>query len=388
MLESLRRRAPIERAAPSLWEANEWLTEFPTGNPVLTGDYQALALPAFWRGVNLRTSVLSTLPLWAQVDGRTVGVNPPIVEQPDPTEDRQVTLTRLAASLVLRGEYVAVLGSFDGDGFPQALKVIDPAMAQLELDGTWTINGQRYSRDEVLHRPSFILPGELRGISVVELFRRVLEGEAAAQQFQRQFYLDGAPPTAVVTVNKPDLQPKDLDLFKKTWTEKLRGRREPVFVPGDTSVSMLPLSHRDAQYLESRQFALTDIANIVGLPPYFVGSPGSNNTYANLSDQRRDLIDLYLRGDVYSLERGFSSLVPDGVAVRYDSSSFLRLDPKGTADTLAVESQWMTVDEIRAVQGLDPLPDGAGKVLGSLVLPGAPAAPAPSDPATGGGPDA
>ena len=56
---------------------------------------------------------------------------------------------------------------------------------------------------------------------------------------------------------------------------------------------------------------------------------------------------------------------------KFDPKSFLRLDPKGTADTLAVQSQWMTIDEIREVQGLPPLPNGAGAMLAGAMLPGA-----------------
>lgn len=112
------------------------------------------------------------------------------------------------------------------------------------------------------------------------------------------------------------------------------------------------LTNQDSQFLESRQFAVTDMANIVGVPPYFIGAPGSSSIYSNLTDQRRDLLDVYLRGDLYAIERGLTSLLPDGLVAKFDPNSFLRMDPKATAETLAVESQWMTINEIRAVRGL------------------------------------
>jgi len=375
MLSALRRRTPIERAAgdgPEQWRGYSVASHFAAAgrNP--------LAIPAFYRGLAHRTSILSTLPLVPEIDGRPAGVPVELIDQPDPAEDRQTTIARMEASLVLRGEYVCVLGQPDPDGYVRALKVVDPAQATLERDGSWTIGDVRFPPSRILHRAPMALPGETRGVSVVELFRRTITGELAAAEFQANFYLDGGQPTTVLVNSDPDATPKDLEEMIQRYLSKVRGgRREPIAIPSTIAVQTMALSNSDSQFLESRQFAMTDVANIVGVPAYFVGAPGSSSIYSNLTDQRRDLLDVYLRGSLYCIERGFSSLLPEGLTAKFDPNSFLRMDPKATADTLAVEAQWMMVDEIRAVQGLPPLPNGAGQVIGSTVLPGAAPAPTP-----------
>lgn len=321
-------------------------------------DRTALAIPAFYRGLSLRTGVLSTLPLKAHAGGEQLDFMPPILAQPDPSENRQVTITKIEASLVLRGEAVCVLGGFDEFGFPNVLTVINPDLAALNADGSWTINNKKVSRDEILHIVAFALPGETRGCGAVELHRMSIEGEGRAQEYQRNFYQYGAQPSIVVTVNRPDVSVEELEALKRSWVSKLRSRREPIIVPGDTSVSPLTLSNRDSQFIEGRQFALSDIANIVGVPGYFLGAPGAPMTYSNVTDQRRDLLDLYLRSDLYAIERAFSSLLPDPVKAEFSTDAFLRLDAKGTAEVMAIETQWLTINELRALKNLAPLPGG------------------------------
>jgi HK97 family phage portal protein len=367
MLRALRRRADvqIERAAGDL----------PTYWPGVSGHMAGVGrnpmhIPAFFRGMLHRCTLISTMPLVPEIDGQPAGVPIEIIEQPDPTEDRQTTISRLAASLILHGEYVAVLGSFDPDGFPRALKVVDPSQAKLELDGSWTIGNRSFSPGQVLHCVPMALPGETRGVSVVELFRRTFTAEIAAAEFQQNFYLDGGSPITTISNSDEDAPPEEMQEVLNRYMSKIRGgRREPIILPAYLTVSSLPLNNRDAQFLESRQFAITDIANIVGVPGYYVGAPGSSSIYSNITDQRRDLLDTYLRGDLYAIERGFTSLLPEGLKAKFDTKSFLRADARGTAETLAIESQWMTINEIRAVEGLPPIP--GGDVIGSTVLPGA-----------------
>ena len=81
-------------------------------------------------------------------------------------------------------------------------------------------------------------------------------------------------------------------------------------------------------------------------------------TYSNVTDQRRDLLDLYLRGDLYAIERAFSSLLPDPVKAEFSTDAFLRLDAKGTAEVMAIETQWLTINELRSLKNLAPLPGG------------------------------
>lgn len=373
MLRGLRTRlAPdVERAADG--EANYWRS-FSSGN--YFGARDPMAIPAFYRGLQHRTGLLSTLPLVAEIDGRPVGVPIELLDQPDPTEDRQETISRMEASAILRGEILCVLGNFDEDGYARALKVVDPHEARKEDDGSWSIGGRRFMPGEILHVIPNAMPGHTRGLSAVELFRRQINGEIAAAEYQANFYLDGGQPTTVLRVKEPDTPPEEVEALLQRYASKVAtGRRQPIALPEFIDVESLSLSNSDSQFLESRQFAMVDIANIVGVPPYLIGAPGSSSVYSNDFEQRRALLDIYLRADVYAIERAFTSLLPPGIKAKFDPRSWLRLDPKGTAEVLQLTAHLQTVNEQRAVLGLDPIPDGDR--LASSALPGA--APAPTN---------
>lgn len=330
--------------------------------------HKGLALPAFFRGVRLRSDLISTLPLVATYDDVVLDVVPPILAQPDPTEDRTTTIAKMEASLILHGEVVAVLGDWDELGFPNVLKVVHPHDAQLAPPPrpgerwvkSWTIGGRTYGADEVLHIVPFALPGELRGVGALELHRRTIEGELTAQAVQRSFHEDGAMPSQIIHA-PAEWSPTELADFKSQWMAKLRGRREPIVLPDNITSEPFSISQADAQWVESRQLALVDIAAMVGVPAHYLGWQGSSRTYTNALDERRDLIDLHLRGSVYGIERGCSTLVP--VVAKFDTGSFLRLNERETAEVLRIEGAWTTVDEIRAIKRMPPLPDGRGSML-------------------------
>lgn len=373
MLKSFRKQPTIERSivAPLYQGLDNFWPQFSAEGYFTTAASNPLAIPAFYRGLRHRTGIISSLPLQVEDNDKPVFEPIPLIEKPDPSEDRQVTICRLEASLVLCGEYVCVLAGFDEDGFPSVLKVIDPSQATLNPDGTWLIGDRTFQPYEILHRIALAIPGETRGISVVDLFRRQINGELIAADYQNNFYRTGGQPTTIIKNSDVAATPEDMEKLKTRYMQKVSGgRREPIVVPDTVTIQTQALTNKDSQFLESRQFAMTDIANMVGVPPYFIGAPGSASTYSNITDQRRDLVDIYLRDDIYSIERGLTSLLPEGLKVKFNPKSFLRLDPKAEAETLAVQSQWMTVDEIRAVQGLDPLPGGQGSVIGSQMAPG------------------
>lgn len=379
MFRALRTEVDVARADPTTWEAHEWLGRFPSGSPATSSDMEAVGLPAFYRGLQIKSNLISTLPAHVVgTDGKSLPdmSDLPMVKQPNPAERRMLTISKMVISLLLRGEILVVLDNFievEDGALPASIVVVDPAMASRSSDGTrWDIAGKRYPADQVLWATLFVLPGQSRGLSVIDIFQRLLNGELVMQDFQRKFYYDGAMPTIVATVKRPDVSEEQLSKWKISFMEKVAARREPVFLPGDLELTPLSLNNKDAQFLESRQFSLTDMANILGLPPYFLGASGSSNVYSNIVDQRRDLIDVYLRGELRLLEDCFTQLIPSPLSWKFDPSDFLRLDPKAMADMLNIAAGWMTLNEVRAMQGLDPLPDNIGNQIAALFKPGAP----------------
>jgi HK97 family phage portal protein len=323
----------------------------------LADECTPLSLPSFRAAVDLKGSMVGSLPVYTEVNGRRNDFVPPILYQPDPSATRLTTLHQMIASFIFQGEVVAPITSWDDRGFAQSLTVVDPSRAELAADGqSWRIGNVTLSRFEVLHLVRFPLPGSIRGVGSVQLNRDFFRGVEAQERFQRDFYLNGGTPSVVMTLAE-GAGPDELAEARAAWVQKTL-RREPVIVPNTQKAEAFQLSNVDQQYLGSKQFTLTEISNIVGLPGAFIGAPNASQTYANINDTRRELVDVYLRPDIVLLEWGFSTLLADGMKAKLDTTALLRTDPMATAQLLTAELAYKTLNEVRGELRLPPVPGG------------------------------
>lgn len=318
-----------------------------TGLPILTGgglvgERGALALPAYYRAVRLKSDIISTLPLYAYDGDQRLDEDdqPDIIRQPDPNEGRTVTLMRLASSLILRGNGFALLGGHDALGFPRVAKVIPTEWVsyRMERDGSFTmlVNGNPVERHQLLHVRGLVLAGEPFGLSNVAVFRRTLGNIDQLEQFTGNYYRDNATPSGVIKNTGEDLSPDEQTKLKRQWISMQRGNREPVVLNRDLDYATVPMSADDAQFIETKVRSLTDIANMVGVPGYFVGAEQSTMTYTNTGQEGLHLSKLYLRSEIAAVEEAFSALLPAGITARFDLDDLHRADQKTLVDTLAV----------------------------------------------------
>jgi phage portal protein BeeE len=113
------------------------------------------------------------------------------------------------------------------------------------------------------------------------------------------------------------------------------------------------------------------------MPPRYVGLPsGDSSTYATARDNDAALMRFGLAGYVDGQGEALSSLLPPGrnesedETVRNDTDALLRgtiLDRITVWDS-GLSAGWLTVDEVRQSEGLDPLAESGARSL--PVLPG------------------
>ena len=80
-----------------------------------------LSIPGLWRGVTLISDTIGALPIHAYRGDQRIEPMPPILERPYPNETRIETMSAIAASLIIHGNYVAVLGDIGANGYPESL---------------------------------------------------------------------------------------------------------------------------------------------------------------------------------------------------------------------------------------------------------------------------
>jgi HK97 family phage portal protein len=133
--------------------------------------------------------------------------------------------------------------------------------------------------------------------------------------------------------------------------------REPAVLNESTKFEPISDNAGDAQLVESRTFDLTEIANMLGLPAYYLGAPNSSRTYSNIENEQQQLLRFSLAPWMIRFEQAFSDLLPRGQVAKFNVDAFLRTDTltRYQAHKIGIEGGFLTPDEARALEDLQPI---------------------------------
>jgi HK97 family phage portal protein len=168
-------------------------------------------------------------------------------------------------------------------------------------------------------------------------------------------------PSGYLKATQPGLTPDDAEKLAERWMEK-HGQARQVAVLGNT-VEFVPinLSPVDAELVKMQDFSLREIAHAFGMSAHYLDVVGATGTYANVQDRAVDFRQFTLLPWARLIESELDTRLPAGTGLR------LRLDglERGTTGQRyddygkALAGGWLTVDEIRELEGLPPLEGGS-----------------------------
>ena len=201
-----------------------------------------------------------------------------------------------------------------------------------------------------MHIKNFTLPGQIVGVGIVGAQRQGIGSALAMQEYAAKYFDGGAQPTGILYSDNADLSQDEADMLKAVWMRHYGGTsREPAVLNASTKFQQLSDNAKDSQLVESRQFSLTEIANMLGLPGYYLGAPNSSRTYSNVEQEQLQ----FLRGItplITRIEAAFTDLLPRGQYAKFNTDALLRSDTltRYQAHKIALEAGFLTVAEVRA----------------------------------------
>jgi len=118
----------------------------------------------------------------------------------------------------------------------------------------------------------------------------------------------------------------------------------------------------DSDVVNAKGSWLVDLAHAFNLSAAYLDAStgsGGNLTYANLSDRRKDLLDLTLAEWGRSMEDLVTSILPYGQKMRVDWAGFINTDPREDLAFVkaGLEQGWLSKAEARDRMGLVPDPE-------------------------------
>lgn len=206
------------------------------------------------------------------------------------------------------------------------------------------------------------------GRGILDLAKNTMDMDLKAQKYGNRFYANGARPSGVLEVDGK-LDEAKRDLLQKNFTEKYSGDNafKVAILDLGMKYTQLGISQNDAQYIESRQFTVSEISRFTGIPEYMMQE--GKQSYNSNEQQKLDFLVDTLTPHLVQIEQEwahklFSAADRDaGLYLKKNVAGILR----GTHEQRAnfyekmVSIGAMNADEIRASEDRSPIPGGWGK---------------------------
>jgi HK97 family phage portal protein len=213
--------------------------------------------------------------------------------------------------------------------------------------------------DDVIHLKDRSDDGVI-GRSRLSRARDVLRTATSQQTFARSFLDNGAQPSIAIRHPAVMTGEQRTDL-RRQFNDRHTGASnagEAVILDGGLEMQVMQVSPDDAELLNSRRFAVEEIARVYGVPPPMIGDL-SHGTFTNSREAARWFGQFTLTPRVRRLEAE-SNRALFGYGSRYevefDMSSLLRSDPetRWASHKIAIDTGVLDTDEVREIEGYNP----------------------------------
>lgn len=343
---------------PEQWET-VWTDQFPWH---YVTEEEALDLPVIAGFMNITSSLLLQMPLhgYRKVAGATqvpLEVDPPILLNPTPGDGRTFTdfITEYLSDMVLYGNYVAVLGAPNAQGWPDVMVPVPVGQWQIVTEGNegnyyYLINGIRYEQPRVFHVMMNKSCSNLVGRGALQLYRRLIASSVAAERWAALYFEGGAVPPGVVEHPNPDLTPEQASLLKAKM-KQVAMAREWAVVPGGTKLSVLDGNAEESQLNETRKVNAQQLAMAMGIPGALLGLDSPSLTYRNITDVFQQFLTTTVMAYLVPLEQQLSlQCLPRNQEARFFQANVLRPDMAARVQLAneAMGSGLFTREEARA----------------------------------------
>lgn len=368
------RRPEAEQRAASIADpaAYALLTGYsPVGGPVVS-EQTAVTLSAVFRAVSIVAGALGSLPLRTiqeEKDGTTTR-SASVLDNPGLGIWTSMEWKELVGVYLLLHGAAPLLRVRGGGGQLVGYRPLHPLTVAVEEDLD-RIGGRKFTvtledgttrvmdAEDITYIPGLSLDG-IRGVSVITAarlgFSTALAGDKAAQRA----FTNGSMIAGMVTPEE-DLEEAEAAVVKETINRKVLGTENAGDIPViNRKLKFTPwtMSAADAQWLESRTFAIDEIGRWFGVPPHLLGLTEKSTSWGQgIESQNRGLARYTLTPWTTRIEQRLSVDIPQGKRAEFDYSAFVAPSPEDEIGLLIdqVNAGLLTLNEARRIRNLPPL---------------------------------
>jgi len=324
----------------------------------VTSADQAMRLAAVRACVRLIADSVASLPLdlyRRRPDGPTEQIAPSqLLTDPSTLVSQFDWVVQCVASLLLDGNAYGLITS-RRFGWPSSIEWLDPRTVEVNRAGfrvTYKVDGVDVPAEDVVHVRNVVLPGAVKGISVVQQNADVIRLGLEAQKFALDFFVGGGHPTGVIESDHK-FEKGDGEAVSARFVDRSK-KRGPVALGSGFKYRTIQATP-DLTTVEMSRMVAADIARCFGLQPENIGaSGGSSMTYANVEQKTSDMVTFGLRPVFTRIERALTAQHPRPQFVRFNADAMVRTDllTRYQAHEIGIRSRFLTQSEARDLEDL------------------------------------
>lgn len=277
------------------------------------------------------------------------------VKQLSKNQPQFVTVSYLVDSLLFFGQaFLEITETYQEDGRGAVFEWVANTRVTTEVDPY----GQFVTQYLVDGKPR-----PMTGLGSLVTFQSFNEGVLttgartiqAAIDVQRAAAVAAATPmaTTVIKNSGADLPPSEVQGLLAAW-KSARQTRSTAYLTSTLDAQNIGFSPKDMLYNEGIQNLATEISRLCGVPAYYVSADQNTTmTYANVQDERKQLVALAFQPYISAIEQRLSmdDISTAGHYVKFDlDSTFLRTEPM---DRLLVIEKMLSLGLISIEQAME-----------------------------------
>ncbi len=333
----------------------------PPRSQIVVNPDRATSLTTVFRSIQIIANNVAALPLQTfRID--TPIDNPLIVNHPNISTTRRDFLYQTVSSLASWGE-AFWFKQFDEYNRTINITVLHPQLVTVTQDDygriTYSYKDVKYTSNEIAHLKLFSSTGTLRGVGPIQACREDIQASLDLRGYAAGWFGQAGVPTGVLTSNAA-LNSTQAAELRQRWLDIHNGGTVAVLGNG-FQYSPVAISPKDAMFVEVMQFNVQEIGRLFGVPVSFLesGVEGSSNTYVNREEEVRNFLNNTIVGYTDVIQDALSDALPRGQRVQFKFDGLLKtnLDARFNAYSTAINAGFMTVNEVRASEGMTPLAD-------------------------------
>lgn len=359
----------------------EWMGGGRTKSGTLVSERRVMGIPAYYRAVAIKASVMAYLPVKIYEEGtRTRVLRKTVIDRPNPRQKSSFAYRQtmymnagiwgnaFAKKVLTTGEEVVETWPIH----PSRARVeeVDPS-SENPAGKLYIVHSRkgveyRWTDRDVFHLP-FLSPDGISGVSALQAFRESLGIAIAAEDAAAAAFGNGFRFSGLLKLKEAD--PGGVKARRlKTGFKQLYSGPESVGDIGvlDNGAEFQPISMpaKDAELLGSRQWSVSEIGRMAGVPGFLLGDVEKSTSWGSgLEQQFTGWVQIDVGPWAKLAEELYTTdLLPGGWNggswfAEHDLEGLLRGDSAAQTAFFASAIQWgwMNRNEVRVRKNLPPI---------------------------------